>query len=98
MNPIGLARTSLSGVERQLDQMDRAAAQVNSQATAASDTVEISAAARGASAASAGSATQDGDLTGAMVNLGVSKYLAVANLKVLKTADELSKTVEDHVR
>jgi len=97
MNPIGLARTSLMGVERQLDQMDRAAAQVNSAASAASDTVEISAAARGASAAAA-SAAPDGDLAGAMVNLGVSKYLAVANLKVLKTADELSKTVEDLVR
>jgi len=95
MNPIGLARTSLAGVERQLDQMDRAAAQVNSQAAAASDTVQISAAARDASA---GGAASDGDLTGAMVNLGVSKYLAVANLKVLKTADDLSKTVEDLVR
>ena len=77
--------------------MNGAAEQVLVASTAPStpDRVDISADAK--SAASADGSLTSG-LEGAMVDLRVSKYLAVANLKVLQTGEEMAKDVTELVR
>jgi hypothetical protein len=90
VTPIGSTDTALTGLRRQLDRIEGAAgavAQLSSQGSAR-DAVAISPAARTADSSAAAS----GGLEGAMVDLRISKYLAVANLQVLKTQDELAET------
>jgi len=92
-----LFSVAVQGLEHQLDAMDGAAEQVLVAGTAPStpDRVDISAGAK--SAASGGDSLTSG-LEGALVDLRVSKYLAVANLKVLETGDEMARDLTDVVR
>lgn len=94
MNPIGSSGSALAGLHRQLDRIEGAAEAVTrltSQASAAEPaTVDLSPAAR-AAAPDATSPAASG-LEGAMVDLRIGKYLAIANLQVLKTQDELAET------
>lgn len=92
-----LFSVAVQGLQHQLDAMNGAAQQVLVASTAPStpDRVDISGGAK--SAANTGDSLTSG-LEGALVDLRVSKYLAVANLKVLETGDELARDVTDIVR
>jgi hypothetical protein len=108
MRPVGSVPLSLSAVERGLAHFDRAATRLAGIATspdAAVDAVTLSTSARTASAAThetrnALTATDDvgspasTDFAQSSVDLRVSKYVTIANLKVLKTEDELNQTVD----
>ena len=89
-----LRSTALWGVQSQVERFAQSAAKVTQIASA--DSVKISDAAR--QAATGGVPEAASDLTGAMVDMGVGKYLAVANLKVLKASEELDRTVMDLVQ
>ena len=86
-----LFSVAVQGLEHQLDAMNGAAQQVLVASTAPStpDRVDISADAK--SGVTGDSLTSG--IEGALVDLRVSKYLAVANLKVLETGDEMAQDV-----
>ncbi|MGC4090578.1 MAG: hypothetical protein QM756_22450 [Polyangiaceae bacterium] len=98
MSPVSASSVALRGFQRQVDNFERAAADVVGQSTSTSafEPIDISTEARKSGAAS--SATQEGGLEGAMIDVRLSKYLAVANLKVVKAADEMERAVADIVR
>jgi hypothetical protein len=87
----------VSGVRRQFERADVAAAEVLQASTAPStgDRVEISESAR--QAAETGQAHGAG-LESAMIDLRLAKYLAVANVKVLETGDEVMRELTDIVK
>jgi hypothetical protein len=84
-----LFSVAVEGLRHQIDAMNGAAQAVLVASTAPStpDRVDISAGAKGALTGDAGGSS----LAGALVDLRVSKYLAVANLKVLQTGDEMAR-------
>jgi hypothetical protein len=88
---------AVEGLHRQMDAMDGAAQQVlvASSAPSTPDRVDISAA--GKRAAGGDDALTSG-IEGAMVDMRVSKYLAVANLKTLQTGDDMTKALTDMVQ
>ncbi|HEV8548783.1 MAG TPA: hypothetical protein VGQ57_07145 [Polyangiaceae bacterium] len=77
--------------------MDAAANEVLVESTQPNtpDRVNVSAAAK--DAAATGTSSTSG-IEGAMVDLRVSKYLAVANLKVLETGNDMAKELENLVK
>jgi|SRR4051794_31685423 hypothetical protein len=94
MRSIGVESTALGGLNREFLRLDRSAGQVV-QASASEDGFEpvaVSAAAR--EAAGSGNSPSGSGLEGALADLRVSKYLAIANMKVLKTSQELGETLE----
>ena len=98
MRPIGACNAALGGLNRQLEGFDRAAAAVVERSVGAEgfEPLDLSTAAR--KAGEDLDFTQSADLPGAMVDLRVTKYLAIANMQVLKTEDELSKVAAELVR
>lgn len=92
-----LFSAAVEGIRRQMDAMNGAASQVLLESTAAStpDRVNVSPDAR--QAAASGSSQTSG-IEGALVDLRVSKYLAVANMKVLQTGDDVTRELTDLVR
>ena len=88
---------ALAGLRRQFEKFDVAAAEVLEASTDAStpEHVEVSDAARQA-------ASRDNALTSGiekpLVDLRVAKYLAVANMEVLKTGEEVSRELANVVR
>jgi len=91
-----LFSVAAAGLQKQLDAMNGAAEAVLVASTAPStpDRVDISA---GARSAAPGDSLTSG-IEGALVDLRVSKYLAVANLKVLETGAEMARDATDIVR
>ena len=91
-----LFSTAVEGLRRQIDQMNGAATQVLLSSTEPStpDRVELSSDAK--QAAVTGSSQTPG-LEDALVDLRVSKYLAVANMKVIETGDETARDLMDLV-
>jgi hypothetical protein len=92
-----LFSVAVAGLSRQIDAMNGAAEQVLVASTAPDTPDRVS-----LSADSKRAAAGDGALTSGieqpLVDLRVSKYLAVANMKVLETGDELAQAVTDIVR
>lgn len=89
--------SALLGIRRETHRMDVAAAKVAQMGAVASsgqDSVEISAEARAAAAGD----TAVGGIEEALVDERIAKYSAVANLKTLQTADEVSKAAIDMVK
>lgn len=95
MNPIARASSSaLAGVQREFQRFERAAAQIaRSGGAGGTDSVQLSEAARQGPQGS-----ESGSLESALVDVRISKYVAIANLKVMKAADELSKVAESILR
>ena len=91
MRPIGGSSAALGGLNRQLEGFDRAAAEVVERAVSSDgfEPLHISTGAR--KAGETLDSAQNATLEGAMVDLRITKYMAVANMQVLKTEDELSK-------
>jgi hypothetical protein len=81
---------AVEGLRRQIDDMNGAANQVLIESTDPStpDRVHVSDAAK--QAAAGGNSLTSG-IEGAMVDLRVSKYLAVANMRVMQTGDEVAE-------
>jgi hypothetical protein len=98
MRPIGASSAALGGLNRQLEGFDRAAAAVVEQSLGdeAFEPIDVSTAAR--KAGENLDSGQSSSLAGAMVDLRVTKYLAIANMQVLKTEDELSRVAAQLVR
>jgi hypothetical protein len=88
MRTLGVA---LGGLNRQLERFEQAAAEVVELTTSPEgfEPVRISTAARNAGEAL--DSTQNASLERAQVDLRISKYLAVANMKVLQTMDEVTE-------
>jgi len=98
MRAIGVANVALGGLNRQLDRFEQGAANVVELTTTAEGfaPVDISHEARGVSENL--DSTLSAGLEGAMVDLRISKYLAIANMKVLKTADEVADAAMEILR
>jgi hypothetical protein len=105
-----LLSTGLQGLQTEIDAVNGAAQRILGATTSMStaDRVDISSNAKNAASGSAtassngSAASGDGALTGgiegALVDLRVSKYLAVANMKVLETGEDMAKSLTDIVR
>ncbi len=91
-----LFSVAVQGIQNQIDAMNGAASEVLIASTdpGTADSVNISAAAK--QAAAGGGAPPS--LEHGLVNLNVSKYLAVANMKVLQTGDEMTQDLTNIVR
>jgi hypothetical protein len=98
MRPIGAFNAALGGLNRQLEGFDRAAAAVVERSVGAEgfEPIDISSGARNTGEAL--DSTLTAGLEGAMVDMRISKYLAIANMQVLKTQDELSETAQELIR
>jgi hypothetical protein len=85
-----LFTTAVEGIRRQLERMNGAANQVLIESTEPStpDRVHLSG---GAPPAAASDSAETSGIEGALVDLRVSKYLAVANMKVLETGEDTTK-------
>jgi hypothetical protein len=83
---------AVEGLRRQIDKMNGAATQVLLESTAVStpDRVSLS---EGAKQAAEGGSSLTSGIEGGLIDLRVSKYLAVANLRVLQTGDDLAQEV-----
>lgn len=81
---------AVEGIRRQVDKMNGAATQVLLESTAVNtpDRVSVSEDAR---QAASGQSSLTSGIEGAMVDMRVSKYLAVANMRVLQTGDEVAE-------
>jgi hypothetical protein len=97
MRLMELFQAGVAGIKRQLGAMDAAAKQVLVESTAPNtpDRVSVSDAARQAAASGT---SQTSGIEGALVDLRVSKYLAVANMKVLQTGDDITKELTNLVK
>jgi hypothetical protein len=97
MDVLPLWQAAVTGLARQVDAMNGAATQVLIDSTEPStpDRVNVSAAAK--EAAATGTSSTSG-IEGAMVDLRVAKYLAVANIKVLQTGDEMTQELTNLVK
>jgi hypothetical protein len=98
MRPIGAGSAALGGLNRQLEGFDRAAAAVVERSVGQDgfESIDISHGAR--KAGESLDAAQNASLEGAMVDMRITKYLVVANMQVLKTADELSEVATNLIR
>ena len=91
-----LFSVAVQGIRNQVEAMNGAANEVLIASTdpGAGDRVSVSPAAK----AAAGGGGPAPSLEHGLVNLNVSKYLAVANMKVLATGDEMTRDLTDLVR
>lgn len=92
-----ISESAISGLNQASGRYERSAAQVTRLAGAPSAaetavTVKISAAARGP--AKTGDNGSNATLEGALVDLRISKYQFIANLRALQTGEEVDKVVE----
>jgi hypothetical protein len=85
-----LFQAGVAGLRRQIDGMNAAASEVLVESTQPSTPDRVSLSAESKQAAATGTSTTSG-IEGALVDLRVSKYLAIANMKVLQTGDEVTK-------
>jgi hypothetical protein len=92
-----LFQAGVAGIKRQLDAMDAAATRVLVESTAPNTADRVSVSTTAKEAATSGT-SRTGGIEGALVDLRVSKYLAVANMKVLKTGDDMTKELTELVK
>jgi len=85
-----MVQSAVGGISREFDRAAKASAQVAQSALefSSGDKVEVSPEA--VSAAKAGDSAGTSGIEQPMVDLRVAKYTAVANMKVLETADQLA--------
>jgi hypothetical protein len=98
MRPVAAANVALRGLTREIAAFERKASDVVEQTTAEKgfEPVGISHEARSAGENLDG-ATQ-ATLEGALVDLRISKYLAIANMKVLSTLNDVERAAADIIR
>ncbi|MFZ5890777.1 MAG: hypothetical protein ACOY0T_06965 [Myxococcota bacterium] len=98
MRPISAASVAANGINRQIDALERAAADVVEQTTSDNgfEPIDISTEAR--KSGEGLDATTQGGLEKALVDIRISKYLAVANMKVLDTLNDVERAAEAILR
>jgi len=92
-----LFQAGVAGLRRQIDGMNAAANEVLVESTEPSTPDRVNLSADAKQAAATGTSSTSG-IEGALVDLRVSKYLAVANMKVLQTGDEMAKELTELVK
>jgi len=92
-----LFQSGVAGLRRQLDGMNAAASAVLVESTEPSTPDRVSLSADAKQAAATGTSSTSG-IEGALVDLRVSKYLAIANMKVLETGDQITKELTELVK
>lgn len=92
-----LFQSGVAGLRRQLEGMNAAAHEVLVESTGPSTPDRVNLSGEAKQAAAAGTSSTSG-IEGALVDLRVSKYLAIANMKVLQTGDEMTKELTDLVK
>lgn len=97
MRVSNLFQAGVAGLRRQIDGMDAAANEVLVESTQESAPDRVNLSAESKQAAATGTSTTSG-IEGALVDLRVSKYLAIANVKVLQTGDEMTKELTNLVK
>lgn len=97
MRVLELFQAGIAGLRRQIAGMNAAANQVLEESTQPSTPDRVSISEDAKQAAATGTSSTSG-IEGAMVDLRVSKYLAIANMKVLETGDDVTKELEKLVK
>lgn len=93
-----MAQSATRGLAREVDRAAKASEQVTQSAAefSSGDKVEVSPEA--VSAAKGGNSAGFAGIEKPMVDLRVAKYSAMANIRVLQTADQLAQTVMQMVK
>ena len=97
MRVLELFQAGVAGLRRQISGMNAAASQVLVESTQPSTPDRVSISEDAKQAASTGTSATSG-IEGALVDLRVSKYLAIANMKVLETGNEVTKELEKLIK
>ena len=97
MRVLELFQAGVAGLRRQISGMNAAASQVLVESTQPSTPDRVSISEDAKQAASTGTSATSG-IEGALVDLRVSKYLAIANMKVLETGNDVAKELEKLVK
>ena len=98
MRPLGISNVALNGLNRQVAAFERAASEVVEKTTSEDGFEPVDISHEASKAGEDLDSTTHGNLEGALVDVRISKYLAIANMKVLKVADELARATEEIVR
>lgn len=93
-----MTQAAVSGIAKSFDNAGKAAEQVTRSAASLSSGDQVRLTPEGVAAAASGSSTEVEGIEKPMVDLRVAKYTAAANVRVLHTADEMQKSVEQIVR
>ncbi|MGC4070721.1 MAG: hypothetical protein QM784_39825 [Polyangiaceae bacterium] len=92
---VPLAQTAVTGIAKAFDKANVAAEQVARAAVEFSSTDVVNVSPEAVAAARSGGTMPKGDIERPMIDLRVAKYAAVANMRVLATADQLAETVTE---
>ena len=93
----GIFQAGVMGIQRQMKAMDAAASEVLSESTAHDSPDRLSLSGEAKEATALGTSPTSG-IEGALVDLRVSKYLAVANMKVVQTGEDLTRELTNLVK
>lgn len=94
-NYLPLAQSAVGGISKSFDRAALAAEQITRAAAEFSGTDPVTMSPEAVAAARSGGTMMAGDIERPMIDLRVAKYSAVANMRVLTTADEMAKTVTE---
>lgn len=88
-----MAQTAARGIAHEFDRAAKAAEQVQQSAADFSAGDKVAVSPEAVSAAKGGDAAGTSGIEQPMVDLRVAKYAAMANIRVLQTADQLAQAV-----
>lgn len=98
MRPLGFSSVALNGLNRQVAAFERAASNVVEKTASAHGFEPVDISHEASKAGETLDGASHGSLEGALVDVRVSKYLAIANMKVLKAADEIERAAAEIIR
>lgn len=93
-----MSNVALNGLNRQFAAFERAASEVVEKTTSEDGFEPVDISHEASKAGEDLDSATHGNLEGALVDLRISKYLAIANMKVLKVADDMQRAAEEIVR
>jgi hypothetical protein len=88
-----MAQIAVSGITKNFDKATVAAEQITREAAAFSDADPVTLSPEAVAAAQSGSAPSVGGIEKPMVDMRVAKYSAIASMRVLETADQMTETL-----
>lgn len=97
MRPIHATQAAVVGLQRQLTRFEQTASDVTKLATPPDAVRPVEGTRPAQRALQNMDSSVVGSLEGKMVDLRVSKYLAIANMKVIESADEMLRDLLAHV-
>jgi hypothetical protein len=92
---VPLAQSAVTGIAKAFDKANVAAEQITRAAVEFSSTDVVTVSPEAVAAARSGGSLSKGDIERPMIDLRVAKYAAVANMRVLATADQLAETITE---